>query len=158
MNDLPYLHLALSMQKEPPKPVWPSDVTLGRFSDELAQRAHALLVSSYANGGGSVADFEAWHRGLITDNEYDPELVVPVLDRSDQVIAFVQCWNSAFIKDLVVDPDRRREGLGEALLLHALGLFFHRGQHRVSLKVERNNPSGAERLYRRIGFEEVLSA
>ncbi|WP_244923287.1 GNAT family N-acetyltransferase [Ochrobactrum quorumnocens] len=158
MINLPYLHLALTMQEEPRKPVWPTDVAIGAFFEEYAQRTHALLVNSYMNGGGSVADFETWHRGLISDSEYDPDFVVPVLDRSDRVIAFVQCWNSAFIKDLVVDPDRRREGIGEALLLHVLGLFFHRGQHKVSLKVEPNNPSGAERLYRRIGFDDVLSA
>lgn len=157
MINLPYLHLALMMQEEPRQHVWPTDVAIGAFSEEYAPRAHALLVSSYANGGGFVADFDAWHRGLIEDSEYDPDLVVPVLGPSDRIIAFVQCWNSGYIKDLVVDPDRRREGLGEALLLHVLRLFYHRGQHMVSLKVERNNPSGAERLYRRIGFEDVLS-
>nr|WP_273785702.1 hypothetical protein [Brucella intermedia] len=46
----------------------------------------------------------------------------------------------------------------EALLVHVLRLLFHRGQTTVSLKVERNNPSGAEKLYRRLGFSEVPAA
>lgn len=157
MNDLPYLQLAVTMLDEPHEPVWPRDTMIGRFSEETARRAHALLVTSYANGGGSVEDFDSWYCGLIADSEYDRDLTIPVLDRSGRIVAFAQCWNSGFVKDLVVDPDRRREGLGEALLLHILRLFFYRGQHTVCLKVELNNPSGAERLYRRIGFEDVLS-
>lgn len=145
------------MLNEPPKPVWPSGVRLSAFSEELAHPAHALLVRSYANGGGSVTAFEVWRGALIADAEYDQDLVISVLDRSGLIIAFVLCWNSAFIKDLVVDPDRRRKGLGEALLLHVLGIFFLRGQNTVSLKVELNNPFGAERLYRQMGFEDVLS-
>lgn len=132
-----------------------SRVSIVPFASEYARATHDLLVRAYAGGGSSVAGFDNWYNGLIADSEYDPELAVLVLDQSHRPVAFVQCWNSAFIKDLVVDPGRRREGLGEALLIHVLRLFFHRSQATVGLKVERNNPSGAEKLYRRIGFSEV---
>jgi len=155
MNGLPYLHLELTMHEEPCQPAWPANVSIVGFSHEYARATHDLLVRAYAGGGGSVAGFDNWYNGLITDSEYDPELAVLVLDQSHRSVAFVQCWNSAFIKDLVVDPGRRREGLGEALLVHVLRLFFRRSQTTVSLKVERNNPSGAEKLYRRLGFSEV---
>ncbi len=148
---LPYLHLELTMHEEPCQPAWPADVSIAAFSHEYARATHDLLVRAYAG-------FDNWYNGLITDNEYDPELAVLVLDQAHRSVAFVQCWNSAFIKDLVVDPGRRREGLGEALLVHVLRLLFHRGQTKVSLKVERNNPSGAERIYRRLGFSEVPAA
>ncbi|WP_244629944.1 GNAT family N-acetyltransferase [Brucella intermedia] len=157
MNGLSYLHLELTMHEEPRQPAWPADVSIAAFSHEYARATHDLLVRAYANGGGSVAGFDNWYNGLITDNEYDPELAVLVY-QAHRSVAFVQCWNSAFIRDLVVDPGRRREGLGEALLVHVLRLFCHRGQTTVSLKVERDNPSGAEKLYRRLGFSEVPAA
>lgn len=155
MNGLPYLHLKLTMHAEPRQPAWPADISVVTFASEYARATHDLLVRAYAGGGGSVAGFDNWYNGLIADSEYDPELAVLVLDQSHRPVAFVQCWNGAFVKDLVVDPGRRREGLGEALLIHVLRLFFHRSQTTVRLKVERNNPSGAEKLYRRIGFSEV---
>lgn len=155
MNGLPYLHLELTMQEEPRQPAWPADVSVVTFSDEYARAAHDLLLRGYASGGGSVTDFDSWYNGLIADSEFDPELAVLVLDQVSRPVAFVQCWNSAFVKDLVVDQSRRREGLGEALLLCVLRLFFQRKQTTISLKVEQNNPSGAEKLYRRIGFSEV---
>ena len=54
----------------------------------------------------------------------------------------------------------RRRGLGLALLLRSFGQFYERGQRRVALSVDSDNPSGATRLYERAGMrverEEVL--
>jgi ribosomal protein S18 acetylase RimI-like enzyme len=56
----------------------------------------------------------------------------------------------------------RRRGLGEALLLRALGQFYERGERVVQLGVDAENPSGATRLYERVGmtvgFEAVIYA
>ena len=61
------------------------------------------------------------------------------------------------MKDLVVHPDWRRRGLGEALLLHVFAEFHRRGAARVDLKVWENN-SDARRLYGRMGMRAVSSA
>lgn len=82
MNGLSYLHLELTMHEEPRQPAWPADVSIAAFSHEYARATHDLLVRAYANGGGSVAGFDNWYNGLITDNEYDPELAVLVLDQA----------------------------------------------------------------------------
>lgn len=158
MTALPYHHLALTMQNRPQAPVFPQDTTLQPLSENTARTTHDLLVRAYAHGGGSVADFNTWYTGLINDEEFDPLLAIIVLDANQQVIAFIQCWNSAFIKDLVVDEKRRYQGLGEALLHYVLGIFFTRNQKTVRLKVEKNNPSGAEKLYKRLGFQALSEA
>jgi ribosomal protein S18 acetylase RimI-like enzyme len=52
----------------------------------------------------------------------------------------------------------RRRGLGLALLLHAFGEFYRRGQPRIGLGVDAQNPTGATRLYERAGMHVAYEA
>jgi GNAT superfamily N-acetyltransferase len=155
MNRASYYHLCKQIgTDEDCQPVWPEDAHLVKFTLSLAEDAHRLMQSSYSMGGGSVPEFRAWLDALLHDPEYDSALIFPVLDDAGRMIAFAQCWTSAFVKDLVVDAGRRKQGLGEALLRHMIEVFRERGALRLCLKVERDNPFGAERLYKRVGFDE----
>lgn len=120
--------------------------------------AHRLLVCGYADGGGSVEPYVTWWKALTEDSEFDPTLCFVALDHQDELIGLAQCWSSAFLKDLVVQPRWRRRGVGQALLLHVFEAFRSRGASSVSLKVEIDNPTGAERLYRRVGMSESYPA
>ena len=60
-----------------------------------------------------------------------------------------------FIKDLVVHPLARRRGVAEALLMTAFWEFQRRGEKQVDLKVQTDNPTGAVRLYKKLGMREV---
>jgi ribosomal protein S18 acetylase RimI-like enzyme len=51
----------------------------------------------------------------------------------------------------VRDSERGR-GLGAALVSTGLTEFARRGKRRVGLKVDAGNPTGATRLYERLGF------
>ncbi len=55
---------------------------------------------------------------------------------------------------VAVDPSRRRQGLGHALVEAALADAFGRGAAQVLLEVRSNNLA-ARNLYRSFGFEEV---
>jgi ribosomal protein S18 acetylase RimI-like enzyme len=46
----------------------------------------------------------------------------------------------------------RRRGLGLALLRHAFGELYLRGERKVGLGVDASNPAGATRLYERAGM------
>jgi ribosomal protein S18 acetylase RimI-like enzyme len=46
----------------------------------------------------------------------------------------------------------RKQGLGEALLLHSFGEFHKRGQNVIGLGVDAASPTGATRLYQRAGM------
>ncbi|HEY6899900.1 MAG TPA: N-acetyltransferase, partial [Puia sp.] len=70
------------------------------------------------------------------------------------LVGVAQCWTSAFIKDLVVHPRRRKEGLAEALLLHAFSVFKQKGATAVDLKVEATN-APAIGLYKKVGFNKI---
>lgn len=116
---------------------------------------HGLLTLGYSLGGGRIAPLEDWKTALLADSDFDPALVFIVSDAQGVIAAVCQCWASAFIKDLVVHPCARRQGLGEALLRHTFIEFIARSASVVDLKVEIDNPTGARRLYERVGMAEV---
>lgn len=135
--------------------VWPAGVHLRSFATEHAKAVHDLLAIAYMGGGGSVDAFPAWWSSLASDAEFDPELIFVAWDAGSRIAGVAQCWTSAYIKDLAVRPDRRRQGLGRALVLHVFQVFKDRGARSVDLKVEANNPSGAVRLYRGLGMRQI---
>jgi ribosomal protein S18 acetylase RimI-like enzyme len=59
----------------------------------------------------------------------------------------------AWIEDVVVDERARRQGVGEALMLAAIGLAEESGARHVNL-TSRPEREAANRLYRRLGFEQ----
>jgi ribosomal protein S18 acetylase RimI-like enzyme len=136
-------------------PVWPAGFSLGAFSAEDAAEVHRLMQLAYAEGGGSVGAFEAWWPAVRDDGEFDAGLCFLALDAGGEIVGAAQCWTSGFVKDLVVHPRARRRGLAEALLLTAFQAFRRRGAAHVDLKVQTDNPTGAVRLYKRLGMREV---
>jgi len=91
---------------------------------------------------------------LRADPEYNPSIFFLALDGNDRVIGLAQCWRSAFLKDLAVSEAWRRMRVGKGLLLQAFTTFQLRGATHLDLKVE-DDPSGAARLYRRMGMKPV---
>jgi ribosomal protein S18 acetylase RimI-like enzyme len=59
----------------------------------------------------------------------------------------------AWIEDVVVDERARGQGVGEALMQAAIGLAEESGARHVNL-TSRPDREAANRLYRRLGFEE----
>jgi ribosomal protein S18 acetylase RimI-like enzyme len=136
---------------ELPAPSWPQGYEPRAFREADAPEVHRLMQLAYAGGlGGEVAPFDAWWPALRDDAEYAPDLVF-LAALEGQLVAVAQCWTSAFVKDLVVHPDHRRRGLGEALMTTAFAAFRTRGAPHVDLKVRIGN-TPAERLYRRLGM------
>lgn len=59
----------------------------------------------------------------------------------------------AWIEDVVVDANARGQGVGEALNRHALAVAAEHGARSVDL-TSRPSREAANRLYRRLGFEQ----
>jgi len=152
------LRLRRSLAEPLPEPAWPAGIRPVPFEpDRHAGTIHGLLVEAYARGGGYVEPFAIWWPSLAGDSEYDPALGFIAADERGGILGVAQCWTGAFVKDLAVVPAVRRQGLGSALLCHAFRIFRDRGAPFLDLKVDADNPSGALRLYRSLGFEEVES-
>lgn len=137
-----------------PEPVWPEGIGLVLFSETMAEELHALLEEGYAKGEGDVAPFADWWQALSSDPEYDAELVFVAQAADGQLVGLAQCWNSGFLKDLVVAPGWRRQGIGEALVLRVFEAMKNRYHADLDLKVKPSN-SGAIRFYKRLGMVEV---
>jgi ribosomal protein S18 acetylase RimI-like enzyme len=138
-----------------PNSVWPAGYALRTFVAEDAVAVHRLLELGYAQGGGEVGSFDEWWPGVRDDDEFAADLCFLVVDGEGAIVGVAQCWTSAFIKDLVVHPLARRRGVAEALLMTVFQTFRRRGASHVDLKVRKDNPTGASRLYKRVGMHEV---
>jgi ribosomal-protein-alanine N-acetyltransferase len=67
---------------------------------------------------------------------------------------FRTCAPECELLHLVVDPERRRQGIGERLLAHGLHVLASRGCTTCFLEVRRSN-AAARRLYTKSGFSQV---
>lgn len=135
-------------------PTWPEGIMPVLFSETMAEELHRLLAAGYAKGEGDVPGFDEWWSGVSTDPEYDAELMLVAQAANGTLVGLAHCWNSAFLKDLVVMPGWRRQGIGEALLLRAFQACRNRYHDAIDLKVKPDNIA-AIRLYRRMGFVPV---
>lgn len=134
-----------------PDPAWPDGVSIVALEVADVKAVHVLLQRTYSSGFGSVVpDWLDWWEALRADSEFDRDLCF-VAKADSEVVGFCLCWTSSFVKDLVVAPEQRGRGIGEALLLTALAALQARGATEVRLKVVTGN-AGARRLYARLGF------
>ncbi|KKB10410.1 hypothetical protein VE26_09690 [Devosia chinhatensis] len=145
----PYARLRKSLDMPLSVPSWPDRVRPVRLDAADPRAVHAILSAAF-----DVAPFDIWHESLVTDSEYDPALCIVVRAEDGVIAGFVQCWTSAFIKDLVVAPPFRGQGLGLALMNEAFTIFARRGASHVDLKVARDNHV-ARSLYARLGMAEI---
>ena len=132
---------------------WPQGIVLRQYRPDLADAVHHLMASGYPDGGGRVPALDVWQQRFESDPEYDPSLCFIALDHQG-IVGVCQCWTSAYIKNLVVHPRARGQGLGRALLLHAFSVFQLRREGFVDLKVLEDNLR-ARRLYESTGMYAV---
>ena len=69
-----------------------------------------------------------------------------------------QRFDAGWVGALGVRKKWRKRGLGLALLHHAFGEFHRRGETKVALGVDAQNPTGATRLYERAGMHVAYEA
>ena len=98
--------------------------------------------------------YEEWldeWRGSAT---YDPTLWLVATEDEEIVGAMLAnvVGSDGWIGDLAVRDAWRRRGVGESLLRAAFAMFASRGVTTVMLNVDRDNTTGATRLYERAGM------
>ena len=108
----------------------------------------ALEAASFTN---------PWPREMLARELEQPTAArVYVLRLPDvPVAAFCSCWvigDELHVNTIAVDPVRRRQGLGLALMEAVLAQVAAEGVSRATLEVRRSNRP-ALRLYERLGFE-----
>lgn len=109
---------------------------------------------------------EQGYGGFLVSRLERKDAIVLVADIDGEVMGYVYAglegndWTAlsgpaGVIYDLVVDPGRRREGVGTALLQAALTMLSEQGAPRVLLSTAQQNET-AQRLFANAGFRPTM--
>ncbi|HSP71198.1 MAG TPA: GNAT family N-acetyltransferase [Gaiellaceae bacterium] len=154
-----FLRMAIELDGEPPELELPDGLRLTRFQPADARRVHAAIQEAFADHWGNVPeDFDAWRerRLAAADTSF-----WHVVKDGDEVAAAALCdlrFGAGWVGALGTRAAWRGRGLGTSLLLAAFREFHRRGETRVALGVDSENPTGAVRLYERVGMQVVWRA
>ena len=153
------LRMFARLEREPPEPDWPAGVSIRTFRRDDDERAvYELQQETFSDQRDYVPDtFEDWLHWSLSD-PFDPELWF-LAEAEDELVGISLCraeWSGdaelGWVSVLGVRRPWRRKGLGSALLLHSFRELRARGKKRVGLGVAADNPTGAARLYERVGM------
>lgn len=140
----------------PAAPSFPDGIELRPF----VKGAHDVAVWQAQNEsfrdhwGSHEVSFEEWQRSRFEDPEFDPALWVIAWEGDEVAGISLNRYRMGigWIRTVGVRRPWRKRGLGEALLLHSFGEFYRRGTKTIGLGVDAQNPSGATRLYQKVGM------
>jgi ribosomal protein S18 acetylase RimI-like enzyme len=135
------------------QPAVPAGLAIRTFEPSDAASVRALLNAAYGAWDESYVplDHEVWVAWMTGDSEFDAS-VWWLAERCGVLVGCALHWGSGWLKDLAVIDAERGRGLGATLVQFGLAEFTTRGLRRVGLKVDGSNPTGAIRLYERLGF------
>jgi len=143
----------------PPAPAnFPEGIELHPLiKDEHARAVLDAQNESFRDHWGNHAEtYEQWAPRKFGRKEFDPSLwMIAWENRSAQIAGFSlnrYRGGIGWIGTLGVRRPWRKRGLGEALLLHSFAEFYKRGTTTIGLGVDAQNPTGATRLYQKVGM------
>lgn len=150
-TDVLAMQRAISTREQGPD--WPLGIEVRTFAPGDAAAVHALLDDAYRGWDGNYVPLahDDWLRAMTGDIEFDPTTWW-LAERDGVLVGCALWWQSGWLKDVVVRESERGRGLGTALIRQGLAEFARRGVRRAGLKVDAANPTGAARLYERLGF------
>lgn len=144
------------LNNPPEKPKLPEGIELRPF----IKGEHDVAVWQAQNEafrdhpGSHESTLEEWRRVRFDDPEFDPTLWA-IAWAGDEVAGFSlnrHRMGIGWIRTIGVRRPWRKRGLGEALLIHSFGEYYRRGKRTIGLGVNAHNPTGATRLYQKVGM------
>ncbi len=143
----------------------PAGVTLLPWPDDRDDEIRVMRNAAFADHWGStVIEAEQWHE-FVRGYGARPDLSVVAVDEGTGEVVGM-CANHVYAEDEVVTGRReawianvatlravRARGVGSAMIVWSLAAFADAGFSHAMLDVDTENPTGAARLYRNLGFE-----
>lgn len=131
--------------------------TLIAAKDDMWQDHYGYIKRPLAD---LVAD---WKHELENDKTFDPTMWYVATDNATGEIAGIvlgrpEDYNNpreGYIQIVGVRRAYRKKGLAQAMLTRAFADYWQRGQKTVCLGVDASSPTGATRLYERVGMQPV---
>ena len=157
-----FYRMLVEHEGEPPAPEWSERFRVSTFEPGAGPAFHAAMDEAFADEWNHVSmPFEQWAKRRMNVRDFDPTLWF-IVREGNEIAAVLRCdaarGGAGWIGALGVRRPWRRRGLGLALLRHAFAEFYRRGQPRVGLGVDAQNPTGATRLYERAGMHVAYEA
>lgn len=161
--------MLIAMEAAPPAPQWAQGITVASFAAAEADGRCTMrdvfnaVEAAFQDHRGYVPEdpesaFKRWEHFTYRDEHYTPAEWFLALDGS-QIAGVALCrpqsWESpdtAYVMELGVLREYRKQGIGLALLHHAFGHYWRKGQPKVTLHVDASSLTGATRLYERAGM------
>ena len=148
-------HFAMTIElaEAPPGPELPTGLVFAEFQESDAEAWYSAMNEIFEDEWSfDLGTLDEWWRQRSGD---DHTLWFLVRD-DDEILGLVQAEEGrrggGVVHWVGVRKPWRRRGLGRALLLQAFGELHARGERRVGLGVDSENPSQATRLYESVGM------
>ena len=139
-------------------PTWPAAIAVRPVREDEHQLVYDAIMEVWQDTSDAMDEtFDEWAHWMIRSETFDPSLWFLAF-ASDDLAGFSLCRRDAtdpdagYVANLGVRRPWRKQGLGEALLLHSFDAFKQRGWTRGTLGVDASSPTGATRLYERAGM------
>jgi mycothiol synthase len=156
-----HYRMAVDLEEPPPSPDWPEGFAVAVLRAGEERRLYEVIEEAFADEWGRPPrSFEDWQRGTFGSQSFDPTLCF-LTRAGDEVVAAEMCrhrFGMGFVGAIGVRRPWRRLGLGRALLLHAFGELYRRGERRIGLGVDAENATGATKLYESVGMRVAWQA
>jgi mycothiol synthase len=143
------------------EPVWPDGIDERTFSageeHELYEADNEAFAGTWGRPERSCAEWWAKFGGA---ESFDPSLTFLAWN-GGELAGYAICglaFGGGLVNLLGVRPPWRRRGLGLALLRHSFRELCDRGVDTVTLGVDASNPTGATRLYERVGMHVLFQS
>lgn len=144
----------------PAEPVIPDGIDIRPYRHPDDERAvYEAVQDAFADHWDFHPEpIERWREFTVKWRNFDPDLWLVALAGDEVVGASLNYPERAddpghgFVGTIGVRRPWRRRGVGEALLRRSFALLHARGLRKVRLSVDSQNPTGATRLYERVGM------
>jgi mycothiol synthase len=153
-----FFRMTIELGDEEPAQSEPDGATIGAYDHPREARdVHETIDTAFAREWDHRSEsFEEFEARRLAGRHFDPSLWLVARAGDEVVGALLADWKRmgdwGWIGSVGVREDWRRRGIGEALLRASFREFHRRGERRVALGVDVQNPTGATRLYERVGM------
>jgi mycothiol synthase len=152
------------METAPESPIIPDGIVIRpMIAPDEYEAIHRLDVEAFRDHWGNVDrpfedSFAQMMHFIKERGDHDPALWFVAME-GERMAGIALCRleassdkESGWVDTLAVRQAYRKHGVGLALLLHAFGEIYQRGQRKIQLGVDAGNLTGALRLYQRAGM------
>lgn len=150
--------MEIDLAGEAAEPVWPDGISVRTLDEGEEQRVFDAFVEVWQDTSDPPDEtFEEWSHWMTRAETFERPLWFLAL-AGHEIAGFAICRTdvndpaAGHVELLGVRRPWRKQGLGQALLLHSFQGFRQRGWTRATLGVDASSPTGATRLYERAGM------